>query len=333
MNRGKPAWRILLLLTLLLLGGKGQTFAQEVEHYAGLVLQFADGSTKTYCVAFPEESISGLDLLLKTGLDVRVESFGAAGAMICKIGPDGCDFPEEACVCESYGPGGVYWSYHHLKDGSWNTSGVGISSYRLRDGDVDGLAWSSGKPPPLFTFSQICGNVGAQPPTQAEPTATRRPPPPVPTKTLPTITSEPLAPEPTREPTLPQVPTIRPSSTSQPPARGTVTAPVRATNTVQQNIVASTSTATTAPTNGPMPAPTNTGNSQPTAPVPTATDTAVPTRVAGTATPVLAVIDARNDTGETTARNIGLGIGVATLAGLVGWGIWSGRRRRGRDVG
>ncbi len=97
MARCKPGWQIvLLLLTMLLLGTIRSASAQGSERHAGLVLQFADGSTKSYCVAFAEDSISGLDLLLKTGLDVRVESFGGAGALICKIGPDGCDFPEQA---------------------------------------------------------------------------------------------------------------------------------------------------------------------------------------------------------------------------------------------
>ena len=51
-----------------------------------------------------------------------------------KIGPDGCDYPGQPCACQSYGPGGVYWSYHHLKNSKWQTSGVGASSYRVHDG-------------------------------------------------------------------------------------------------------------------------------------------------------------------------------------------------------
>ncbi len=328
-----------VLLALFPLVPGGSVAAQSGEKRAGLVLQFADGSTKTYCVAFAEESISGLDLLLKTGLDVRVESFGGAGALICKIGPDGCDFPEEPCVCQSYGPGGVYWSYHHLKEGRWVASGVSVSKYVLRDGDVDGLAWSAGKPPPLFAFSQVCSAAQVEPSTEAQPTATRRPPSPAPTRPPPTFTPRSPRPEATREPTLP--PSIsRPSTTATPKSS------IRATSTAQRTPVFATATSTVrfatatimptstpSPTDSPTLGPTETVTSQPTTPIPASTDTAVPTRAAVTATPVLAVIDARSDTGEGTARNIALSIGVVTLAGLVGWGIWRGRRKRGSNVG
>ena len=331
MNQSKPAWCILLLLTLLFVGESGQTFAQEREHHAGLVLQFADGSTKTYCVAFDGESITGLDLLLKTGLEVRVESFGGAGAMICKIGPDGCDFPEEPCVCQSYGPGGVYWSYHHLKAGRWATSGVGVSSYQLHDGDVDGLAWSAGKPPPLTTFSQVCSAAQVGPPTEAQATATDRPPSPVPTKPPATSTLQPLRPTPTRQPTLP--PPLRPPATATPTSdvRASSTTPTH-TSTAPPATATSTLTSGARPTDSPTPRPASTATAPPTLTM-GATDTALPTRIVGTQTPVAAVIDAHSDPGEAAARNIALAIGVVTLAALGGWGIWRGRRKRGPDVG
>src|SRR5688500_720680 len=128
----------------------------QAENRAGLVVQFSDGSNRTYCFSFPGDTITGLELLQKTGLPMKIEGQGSLGALICKLGPDGCDYPGEPCVCKSYGPGGVYWSYHHLRDGTWKSSVQGASSYRVKPGEVDGWAWSAGKPPPVFTFDQLC---------------------------------------------------------------------------------------------------------------------------------------------------------------------------------
>ncbi len=173
---------IFTLLATLALGGAGaegtrQAVAQSQgqEHHAGIVLQFADGSVQKYCLAFAGDSISGLDLLLKTGLEVKLEAYGGMGGLVCKIGHDGCDYPGQPCVCQSYGPGGVYWTYHHLKDGQWRSSVVGAGSYKVHDGDLEGWAWSGGKPPPMFTFRQICGaslpeQANTRPPATATPT-------------------------------------------------------------------------------------------------------------------------------------------------------------------
>src|SRR5204863_3482018 len=97
------------------------------------------------------------------------------GGEICKIGPDGCDFPAQPCACQSYGQGGVYWSYHHLKDGKWQSSSMGASSYKVHDGDVDGWAWSAGKPPAFYNFEQLCVGLFPSPVPTQPPTVPVRP--------------------------------------------------------------------------------------------------------------------------------------------------------------
>ncbi len=206
------------------MGGDASPYAhaQGAEHHAGLVVQFADGNTRTYCIAFTGDSISGLDLLLKTGLEVKVESYGGMGGLICKIGPDGCDYPEQPCVCQSYGPGGTYWSYTHLKNGSWKTSQQGASSYKVHDGDIEGWAWSSGKGPNRVpSFAQLCPNLQ---PAQPEPTATPRPQPPTPTLAPPRpanttqATVAPIPVPPTGTPPLPRSVKSQPSAVASPSA-------------------------------------------------------------------------------------------------------------------
>ncbi|HET7090026.1 MAG TPA: hypothetical protein VFL17_15425, partial [Anaerolineae bacterium] len=54
-----------------------------------------------------------------------------------------------------------YWSYWHLRDGSWAYASVGASSYTVHDGDVEGWSWGAGEPPALFTFDQICAPSSA----------------------------------------------------------------------------------------------------------------------------------------------------------------------------
>ncbi|HYP21108.1 MAG TPA: hypothetical protein VEY08_13635, partial [Chloroflexia bacterium] len=185
-HRGMAHRALSLLLVIVCVGLAGGSAAgagstQQSESHAGLVVQFADGTTNTYCLAFTGESITGLDLLLKTGLDVTAETQGALGGWICKIGPDGCNFPEQPCACQSYVLGGKYWVYSHLKDGAWKTSQLGASNYKVRDGEVEGWAWSTGKGPSVTpSFAELCAAVL---PVSPEPTATNPPPPPPPPPT------------------------------------------------------------------------------------------------------------------------------------------------------
>jgi hypothetical protein len=163
---------------------------------------------------------------------MKIEGHGTMGALVCKLGPDGCDYPGEPCVCESYGPGGVYWSYHHLRDGVWKSSAQGASSYRVRPGEVDGWAWSAGKPPPVFTFDQLCAAQVAP-----SPTATTRnvvsSPTPVPTR--PPVTSTPprLTPtaRPSRTPPATRTPTSRRAQSTFTPVMPKSPTPPRLTST------------------------------------------------------------------------------------------------------
>ncbi len=343
---GRRHFCVLLLFALLLGLGSASppAAAQEGDHHAGLVVQFADGGTRQYCVAFAEESITGLDLLLKSGLDVKVESYGSMGALVCKIGADGCDFPAQPCACLSYGPGGVYWSYSHLKDGAWKVATQGAAGYKIRDGDVDGWAWSSGKAPALATFAQICPAVQTQPsqtpqapqeqptatstptaksepptaiptPTHPRSTPTRRPP----TVTLPpTRTSTPLPPRPTRsqqpvELTAPSAP--RPSSTPPPPTHATSTSTSSLTSTPLPPAPTETPAGlpTAEPTHTPSPSPTLR---------PTDTSTATP----AAQSTAIQVPDPQPPTGSL-AQTLGIGIGLAVIGGLL---VWRLVRAKGR---
>ena len=125
--------------------------ASQPSHRAGLVIQLGDGSYITRCIPFAGDSISGLELLMRSGL--HVVTWGGA---VCRIDQDGCDYPTEPCFCQCRGAKCLYWSYWHWREGRWVYSQVGAADYLVRDGDIEGWAWSNGQPPPAVPVEQIC---------------------------------------------------------------------------------------------------------------------------------------------------------------------------------
>lgn len=187
---------------------------------AGLVIRYGDGSMWTKCIEFSEPELTGLELLLRSGLRIVTEEGGPFGSAVCKIEQDGCDYPLDDCFCKCMGADCTYWAYYHLRpNGTWEYSTVGASSYIVHHGDVEGWSWGPGTygehgtEPPVIRFEQIC----APPPTPTDtvpPTPTQRPVPtdtatPRPTATA-TLTRVPSA---TPTATLPPTPTRTPTST------------------------------------------------------------------------------------------------------------------------
>ena len=147
--------------------------AAQDDHRAGLVIVHGDGSVTTQCVAFAEESITGAELLARSGLDLAVEA-SSMGATICRLDGEGCDFPAETCFCQCQGSPCVYWSYWRRTDGAWLYSNAGAANTTVRDGAVEGWRWGLGtvdkaEAPPAITFADICGAAAA--PVEALPPA------------------------------------------------------------------------------------------------------------------------------------------------------------------
>ena len=295
----------LLLLAILSPHLDGRASAQTTENKAGLVVQGSDNTTQTYCIPFEGDTISGLDLLIKSGLPLKVQAYGGMGAEVCQIGATGCDYPNQACACQSYGPNGVYWSYHHLQDNKWKASIAGAGSYKVHPGDVEGWAWSSGTPPKLYTFSQLCHAAEPPPsPTPPHPTATAIPP------ALPTNTRTPGPIPPTSTATVP--PTQNASQPDGPTA-------VR-------------------PTQVPTPIPTKPPTIQPPASPPTSTNppTSTPTTISTATATAIATPQPQPLTAnpEGTARVIGLVIAAGVGVALAVWGavtLTLRSRRKGKE--
>lgn len=140
------------------------TAASQPSHRAGLVIQFGDGSYITRCIPFAGDSISGLELLMRSGLNVVTW-----GGAVCRIEQDGCDYPTEPCFCQCRGAQCLYWSYWHWREGHWVYAQVGAADHQVRDGDIEGWAWSNGQPPPIVPVEQVCGSDST---TATNPTTT-----------------------------------------------------------------------------------------------------------------------------------------------------------------
>jgi hypothetical protein len=128
---------------------------------AALVVRFADGAVETRCVSFAEPTISGADLLARSGLPLIVDSNSGLGGAVCSIKGQGCAFPGQDCFCQCQGRTCEYWAYYHLKDGRWVYSDVGAGNYQVADGAVEGWSWgkgnfTSGTEPPAARFADIC---------------------------------------------------------------------------------------------------------------------------------------------------------------------------------
>ena len=140
----------------------------------GLVVVHGDGRATTRCVEFSEDTVSGYDVLARAGLELSIDASNSMGVTICRIGADGCTYPQDRCFCQCTDLSGtvpcVYWSYWHLQNGGWQYSGMGASGHMVRPGDVEGWVWGAGTPnsasqPPAVSFDQLCPASGSSPPT------------------------------------------------------------------------------------------------------------------------------------------------------------------------
>jgi hypothetical protein len=160
----------LILVAVLTTPAQAQ---QPDPHRAGLVVVHGDGSITSTCITFSEESISGAELLRRSGMGVTLGAYGGLGYGVCAIGDEGCPAGQD-CFCECRGSPCAYWVYsHQISDGSWAISGVGASDWQVNDGDVDGWLWGDGSAaPPAVTFAQICAPQETDP---VEPTIAAAP--------------------------------------------------------------------------------------------------------------------------------------------------------------
>ncbi len=152
------AWHWLVLMAFLPCMASGAT-AQTPErdgdvNIAGLVIDYGDGRTSYALVPFTEESLSGIELLRRSGLTLVTVPFGGLGEGVCSIESTGCGIGDcRARMCQSADRESPFWQYlRQGNDGTWAPAALGASQAEVRDGDVDAWVWT-GTPPDLPSTS------------------------------------------------------------------------------------------------------------------------------------------------------------------------------------
>lgn len=131
---------------------------------AGLVVQFERRPAREFCVAFSESSITGFDLLQRSGLALTFQDYGGGNVAVCAIEGDGCAYPRQACFCRCTNLSDcTMWGYYRMDAAAttWTFSEEGAGVARVRDGDVNGWRWgkhstTGGQAPDATTLSAIC---------------------------------------------------------------------------------------------------------------------------------------------------------------------------------
>ena len=159
-----------------------------VSHRAGLVVFFDDSSLDTGCISFTESTITGLDLLERSGLAVETATNPNQGTAVCKIGEVG----DASSDC--FGSMPNYWSYWQLGPNGWDYAVTGADQSQVMAGAVNAWSWGTGNPPPVLTFQNLCEGAPYTLPASTQTTAPSTDTPvPQPTSSIATATLAPTA--------------------------------------------------------------------------------------------------------------------------------------------
>jgi len=119
-------------------------------HRAGLVVQFGSGEVHRICVPFTEDSLTGYELLARSGLAVESAVNPSLGRAVCRIQLDGCESSNCFCAMPDY------WSSWQLNGETWGYAVTGVDQSVVQDGAVVGWAWGEGAAPQIASFDKIC---------------------------------------------------------------------------------------------------------------------------------------------------------------------------------
>jgi hypothetical protein len=141
--------RLVLAISLILASFSASAVrasAPQTTDAAAVVIRYGDGTYTVHTVQLAGGTITGLQLLTAAGLAV-IDQQG----LICKIGREGCDYPEDPCTCQMPN----YWVYWIQGSNGWALSGQGAGARLLVGGDVDGWIWGRGSQLPDITAEAI----------------------------------------------------------------------------------------------------------------------------------------------------------------------------------
>ena len=149
---------------MLLLGSPAWA-EQPAAHQAALVVRHGDGAMTYAIVAFPEDEISGMELLRRSGISLITVSFGGLGDAVCTLEGEGCGVGDcRKRVCQTGDPNSPFWQYFRQSSpGQWVAVPLGVSSAKVHDGDVDGWSWTGHDPGlPALTVDDVRARMGIE---------------------------------------------------------------------------------------------------------------------------------------------------------------------------
>lgn len=156
----------LLFLAICLSRADGASAAAQDDtpvNVAGIVVDYGDGRTAYALVPFEEETISGVELLRRSGLSLLSVEFGGLGEGVCAIEDTGCDLSAcRARLCQNGDPDSPFWQYvRDDGEGGWQPAPLGASSSMLEHGDVDGWFWIGTAPQAnALTLDDLASEIG-----------------------------------------------------------------------------------------------------------------------------------------------------------------------------
>lgn len=164
MRFSHPSMTSALMLALVMVGLLStRADAADDVNVAGLLIDYGDGRVSYVVTPFTEESISGIELLERSGLHLLTIDMGGIGAAVCEIEDVGCDV--SACrtrMCQTGDPDSPFW--RHMVSGdddTWRFSTRGASATVVEDGDVYAWFWSGDDPTgPSMSLDELSRQVG-----------------------------------------------------------------------------------------------------------------------------------------------------------------------------
>ena len=127
-------------------------------------MRHGDGGITYALVAFPEDEISGMELLRRSGISLITVNFGGLGEAVCTLEGEGCGVGEcRKRVCQTGDPNSPFWQYFRQSSpGEWYALPLGVSSSKVHDGDVDGWSWTPHDANlPAMTVDSVRDLIGA----------------------------------------------------------------------------------------------------------------------------------------------------------------------------
>ncbi len=189
-----------VLLAVVAAGGHAPPAASAEMHHAAVVIDTGDGKVRKFCLAFPEESVTGAEALRRIDAAAVFATYGGKGEAVCSLCGVGC--PSGECFCDR----SKYWAYHRAGPGggAYQASRAGVSATTVRDGDVEGWRWGGGDAPPPATVGEVC-DVAEPPSRTAAATTTSTTPASSTSTSAPPAGAAPppTSPSPTPPPTAP----------------------------------------------------------------------------------------------------------------------------------